>query len=424
MKIYLKSDHGQYMRASLPSGHEHGVMNQAVAPGPWEEFEQVNLGDGKVAFRTAHGMYVRAWAPGTRPDADTGSAHNGVLDQADALDVWEKFERVGNAYRTHHGEWVRASQPDGHEQGIVNQSPAPYAWETWTTEHMPGSGNGLRHDDTTLSLPQFYPASSFLAACWIGGSSDQRLLDYLATPEVQAANCVKITACQGARANINAVAFDGRRELDALRRKLQIIIDHDKAPLLHVLTQSYWDQVLGKSANAAIDTVREVTQTTADLFLVVCDMWEKGEALDGNHMAERRRMAEAMRIGCENGGHPDRRIAEHERSDEDIPQADLEHLGPCAFLLQTSFTRPVQGVPVKSGNHSFPSTVAFVQNSVERSQRPAFEGQCVVYADEHSISVPGWGTVHTLGEAYERGRVLVVEGGATGELSGGYQRGA
>jgi hypothetical protein len=53
-KFSIKTHHGKYLCAEP----NHVVVGNRDALGPWEQFEVIKLGDGKVFLRSHHGKYL------------------------------------------------------------------------------------------------------------------------------------------------------------------------------------------------------------------------------------------------------------------------------------------------------------------------------------------------------------------------------
>ena len=406
--------------------------NQAAGPGPWEEFEEIDV-DGKVAWRTAHGTWVRAGDADTAPGTD-GAVVQRVLNQTtrETPGPWELFERVGSTYRTAHGWWMRASLPAGNELGIVNQADAAHAWEQWSRQAAPGPSDGLRHDATRLRLSFLWPGEDeWLAAARIMGGTDSELREHLAHPMVQSANSVVVTLCQGVRNEVRAKPFDPRGQWDVVLQKLQTIVDADKAPIVFLYSQWFWTQDLTNDYNAGKALAQEAAQRIAGRCKVILPMWEIGDLPqfrgDQAGLSRRNGLVRAIHTGTSAAGHPDRRIGQHERAGEGIPKSDFGGvpIDVTMSCLQTPFGAPLHD-RVTWGGHQYDGAVGFIRSNVQRwSDQP---GHAVGIA-EHSIpvvsSIPQpqpWQPTRSFSEAEQFGRTLINEGGAVFDWNGNQQR--
>ena len=423
----LRATHtGHYVSAEQGGGGSVQVNRDTVDI--WETLRAVPGVDGMAAIVTHDGQHLLT------DQGDHVDASGTCLDAATARwVVSHDGDRI--AFRTLDGRFMSARDGGGRDIELKRvPGDEPHAYEWWRRYDLdrerppvngtPGPGNGLDHDERRLSLAFLYPEIDFLAACRIGGESDAWLHEHLARPEVTEANAVKVTANQGHRPAINAVPFDGWRNLDTLRRKLQIIIDAGKAPIVMLTAQTYWEQELHKDIGALNRCLEETTRGIADLCLLAAGMWEVGEVFTRRHLEQRHLMNQLIRRGAVAAGHPELRIGVHERVLEGVPASDLAHVGPCACLLQVGFRTHLYRHVVGPGGHPYEGAVGFMQDNVRRiHERPQME-DCIVIADEHSIPVRGWGATQTLDDARVRGRALVVEGQAASDYNGLYRRAA
>ena len=312
----LRATHtGHYVSAEQGGGGSVQVNRDTVDI--WETLRAVPGVDGMAAIVTHDGQHLLT------DQGDHVDASGTCLDAATARwVVSHDGDRI--AFRTLDGRFMSARDGGGRDIELKRvPGDEPHAYEWWRRYDLdrerppvngtPGPGNGLDHDERRLSLAFLYPEIDFLAACRIGGESDAWLHEHLARPEVTEANAVKVTANQGHRPAINAVPFDGWRNLDTLRRKLQIIIDAGKAPIVMLTAQTYWEQELHKDIGALNRCLEETTRGIADLCLLAAGMWEVGEVFTRRHLEQRHLMNQLIRRGAVAAGHPELRIGVHER---------------------------------------------------------------------------------------------------------------
>jgi GH25 family lysozyme M1 (1,4-beta-N-acetylmuramidase) len=82
----LASVNGRYVTAEA-AGSQSLIANR-TAIGPWEQFDQINVGGGYVALRShANGRYVTAEAAGSQP----------LIANRTAVGAWEKFKLITNS---------------------------------------------------------------------------------------------------------------------------------------------------------------------------------------------------------------------------------------------------------------------------------------------------------------------------------------
>uniref|UniRef100_A0A914WPZ9 Fascin domain-containing protein n=1 Tax=Plectus sambesii TaxID=2011161 RepID=A0A914WPZ9_9BILA len=99
--VYIKTHHGTYI--TTDPGHNARVY-QSDSAGDSERFTVLKLDDGRYAFRTNHGTYLRA--------IDDGS-----VNTHDSMDSWGKFEKVEvdgkMAFITTHKTYLTAEEGAG-----------------------------------------------------------------------------------------------------------------------------------------------------------------------------------------------------------------------------------------------------------------------------------------------------------------------
>ncbi len=119
--IALKTHHNTYVRAdALRTTYQSDQIDT------WEEFQVIDVGDGKIGLQTFHNRYLRA---------------NTLLivDQADALNKFEKFKLIDRgagkiALQNHWGDWGKTANSYIQARWVrtMSQSSNLGDWETFT----------------------------------------------------------------------------------------------------------------------------------------------------------------------------------------------------------------------------------------------------------------------------------------------------
>jgi hypothetical protein len=120
--VALKACNGQYVCAE--EGGNKELMANRSRVGPWETFEIIDLGNGKVAFKACNGKFLRAeLGDGGRIRADRSL----IKDHESFLLVGRGADKI--ALRTFNGKYVCAEAGGGREL-IANRDEIK-EWETF-----------------------------------------------------------------------------------------------------------------------------------------------------------------------------------------------------------------------------------------------------------------------------------------------------
>jgi hypothetical protein len=126
-KISLQTANGQYVCAE--NGGGRGVVANRPSLGPWETFERIDLGAGRVALKAANGQYICAEEGGGRE----------VVANRGAVGPWETFSQIDLgggkvAFKTAGGQILCAEGGGG--QKVVANRNAVGPWETFTIRNV------------------------------------------------------------------------------------------------------------------------------------------------------------------------------------------------------------------------------------------------------------------------------------------------
>lgn len=296
--------------------------------------------------------------------------------------------------KTVHGQYVRASDPEGAEKGSVNQSPKAGLWEEFDLEEVsiPQSpqppGNGLRHDwrrSTGAFLfserEHWFPDSKYFA-------SPPEVQDKMLTWQRERGATHFLITTNVGRGKVPVGLWDGANRVKETRMGLERIIKADLAPAVMLTNQLYFKETLEGNLDKFITMLDRFVPQIEDLTSWVCPMWEIGDIFTVE--SDRRKITQTIRAVTK------KPIGVHERSLEGPYRKEVIGLAPTISLLQFGFKTDVERAE------------EFVLANKRRLDRYGCETACF----EHSI--PSWGPWSsirsTLEDANKFGKAMIKAG--------------